>query len=281
LNGTVGATVTIDTTTNASLYLTNDAFADIVNALYAHAYITVTSPPNPFPRPTGVPEILHGDGSPEGVVFAPQGSSYMRRDNSGSQNALYAKTTGPSLNTGWQAFASSAAPAPATSLPPSPSNGQQTVLVDSTSAPTFWWFLQYYATAAKWYTMGGGYLYAEDTGAAMSFSNTTFAALPRAVQVTAPRPGLYEIVGGANFIGSNVGSSTQLAAKLGSAATSATEMLGNDAPAGGGGAGGGARPMIVRAVANAGDIVALNCLTGSGAGGMQYPWLGIRPVYVT
>jgi hypothetical protein len=36
----IGQTVTIDTTTNASLYLTNDAFADIVNALYSLTYIT-------------------------------------------------------------------------------------------------------------------------------------------------------------------------------------------------------------------------------------------------
>src|SRR6476646_12302250 len=92
LNAGAGtATVTIDTTTNASLYLTDDHFADIVNALYVASpqLITVTNQPTPFPRVTGVPEILHGDGSPEGVVFAPSGSAFMRRDNATAANALY------------------------------------------------------------------------------------------------------------------------------------------------------------------------------------------------
>ena len=94
-----GQQITIDTTTNASLYLIDDAFADIINQLYALGYITVSNQPTPFPRVTGVPQILHGDGNPEGIVFAPQGSAFMRRDNSGSGNALYAKTTGLTLST--------------------------------------------------------------------------------------------------------------------------------------------------------------------------------------
>jgi hypothetical protein len=57
----------------------------------------VTSAAGPFPRPTGVPELLHGDGSPEGRVFAPQGSVYMRRDQAG----LYVKATASTLDTGW------------------------------------------------------------------------------------------------------------------------------------------------------------------------------------
>jgi hypothetical protein len=81
-----------------------DAVADALNNLYNTGKITVTSPPVPFPRPTGVPQLLHGDGSPEGAVFAGQGSAFMRRDNTGAANALYAKTTGASLSTGWEVF---------------------------------------------------------------------------------------------------------------------------------------------------------------------------------
>jgi hypothetical protein len=44
-----------------------------------------------------VPELLHGDGSPEGRVFAPQGSVYMRRDQAG----LYVKATAVTVDTGW------------------------------------------------------------------------------------------------------------------------------------------------------------------------------------
>jgi hypothetical protein len=104
LAGGVGQTLVVDITTNASLYLTNDAVADALNNLYVSGKITVISPPVPFPRPTGVPQLLHGDGSPEGAVYAGQGSAYMRRDNTGAANALYAKTTGVTFSTGWEVF---------------------------------------------------------------------------------------------------------------------------------------------------------------------------------
>ncbi len=194
LVGGVGQTVTIDTTTNASLYLTDDSFADIVNALYALGYITVSNQPTPFPRVTGVPQLLHGDGSPEGVVFATQGSAFMRRDNSGAGNALYAKTTGPSLSTGWQAFAGQTAATPSTSLPASPSNGEQAILVDSTSSPTYAWLLQYSLAASKWIFLGGSPLQADTAGAdytaSSSYTDLAGGANP---SVTLPRNGSYKI----------------------------------------------------------------------------------------
>jgi hypothetical protein len=98
----VNQTLTVDITTNASLYLTNDAVADALNTVFNAQKVTVTNPPVPFPRPTGIPALLHGDGSPEGGVFAAQGSAFMRRDNTGSANALYAKTTGVTITTGWE-----------------------------------------------------------------------------------------------------------------------------------------------------------------------------------
>jgi hypothetical protein len=93
----VGQTLTVDDTPATSLYLTDDHVADAINNLYASGKITVSSAAAPFPRPTGLPELLHGDGSPEGSVFAPQGSVYMRRDQAG----LYVKTTAVTLDTGW------------------------------------------------------------------------------------------------------------------------------------------------------------------------------------
>ena len=93
----VGQTLTVDDTSATSLYLTSDAVADAINNLAAALKITVTSAAAPFPRPTGVPTLLHGDGSPEGSVFAPQGSVYMRRD----QASTYVKTTAVTLDTGW------------------------------------------------------------------------------------------------------------------------------------------------------------------------------------
>jgi hypothetical protein len=103
----VGQTLTVDDTSATSLYLTEDAVVDAINNLYLSGKITVSSAAAPFPRPTGVPQLLHGDGSPEGLVFAPQGSVYMRRDGTGA-NSLYTKTTGVTLNTGWENYTTTA-----------------------------------------------------------------------------------------------------------------------------------------------------------------------------
>jgi hypothetical protein len=97
LGAGVNTTLTVDDTTATSLYLTDDHVADSINNLVASGKVTVSSAAAPFPRPTGIPALLHGDGSPEGTVFAPQGSAYMRRDQAG----LWLKTTAVTLDTGW------------------------------------------------------------------------------------------------------------------------------------------------------------------------------------
>ena len=108
LAGGVGQTLTVDDTSATSLYLTDDAVADALNNAYNAGKITVSGEAQPFPRPTGVPQLLHGNGNPEGIVYAPQGSLYMRRD-AGNATGLYVKTTGITLSTGWQAYTVAAA----------------------------------------------------------------------------------------------------------------------------------------------------------------------------
>lgn len=103
LAGGVGQTLTVDDTSATSLYLTDDSVADALNNAYNAGKITVSGQAQPFPRPTGVPQLLHGDGNPEGIVYAAQGSLYMRRD-AGNADGLYLKTTGITLSTGWQAY---------------------------------------------------------------------------------------------------------------------------------------------------------------------------------
>lgn len=103
LLGGVNQTLTVDDTSDTSLYLTDDAVADAINNLYTSGKITVSSAAAPFPRPTGMPEVLHGDGSPEGLHYAPQGSLFMRRDGADAWH-LYVKTTAVTVNTGWVAL---------------------------------------------------------------------------------------------------------------------------------------------------------------------------------
>lgn len=98
----IGQTLTVDDTSATSLYLTSDVVADAINNLYASGKITVSGQADPFPRPTGTPALLHGDGAPEGLLFAPQGSIYMRRDGSLTNGGvIYVKLTGATLSTGW------------------------------------------------------------------------------------------------------------------------------------------------------------------------------------
>jgi hypothetical protein len=93
----------VDDTSATSLYLTDDAVADAINNLYNAGKITVTGAAAPFPRPTGMPHVAHGDGSPEGMVYAPQGSLYLRRDGTDSWH-LYVKSTAVTASTGWIAI---------------------------------------------------------------------------------------------------------------------------------------------------------------------------------
>lgn len=65
-----------------------------------------------------------------------------------------------------------------TTLPGSPTNGQETVLVDSTTAPTYAWRLRYNSAKSsnKWDFLGGAPLYAETTTSETTTS-TSYANL--------------------------------------------------------------------------------------------------------
>jgi hypothetical protein len=101
-------TLELDDTSETSLYLLDDEVADAVNTLWWSSNIYVDSAADPFPRPTRNPLLLNGTGSPEGLVYAPQGSAYMRRDSVAVVTGLYTKTTGVTLNTGWASIGSPA-----------------------------------------------------------------------------------------------------------------------------------------------------------------------------
>ncbi len=104
--GSGTATLNLDDTSDTALYLLDDSVADMVNTLYQSGLISVASQASPFPRPTGTPDVMHGVGSPQGIVYAPQGSIYLRRDIAAQSprnpvSSIYVKTTGVTLNTGW------------------------------------------------------------------------------------------------------------------------------------------------------------------------------------
>lgn len=104
LQGGVGQTLTVDDTSETSLYLTDDSVADAINGLYASGRIDVSGAASTFPRSMDCPAILYGDGAPEGSVFAAEASVYLRRDGNEPNSALvYVKSTDCEVNTGWLA----------------------------------------------------------------------------------------------------------------------------------------------------------------------------------
>ena len=128
----VGSTLTVDDTSDTSLYLRDDAVADALNNAYNSGKITVSSQAQPFPRPTGTPQLVHGDGDPDGLVFASQGSVFMRRDGVVSNGGgLYIKTTGITLSTGWVDLPTASGTTAA--LPPG-----TVAMYGGASAPTGW-----------------------------------------------------------------------------------------------------------------------------------------------
>jgi len=195
-----GQTLTVDDTTATSLYLTNDAVADAINALYASGKIGVTLQAQPFPRPTGTPQLLHGDGDPEGLVFAGQGSIYLRRDTA----YIYTKSTGIHLCTGWRVFGASGSITEglfSAGPPANPSDGDiwRALACDTgnlfTTAGIVWSF-RYNASSGssyKWEFIGGPAAVSEvSTGE--SSTSTSYAALATAgPSLTLSRGGDYDV----------------------------------------------------------------------------------------
>ena len=204
----IGQTLTVDDTSDTSLYLTDDVIADQINTLAAGLQIVVTSAAVPFPRPVGDPEIIHGDGSPEGLVYAAQGSTYVRRDATG----VYQKTSGRHSCTGWQSILGPTGPTITTSTlsggpPSSPQDGDLWFATGIGSGGQRWQF-QYdasEATASKWKFVGGAALTASDRSGTgrQNTVNNTWEIITGMPSITIVRAGQYQWRFGGLFEGDN------------------------------------------------------------------------------
>lgn len=82
-----------------------------------------------------------------------------------------------------------------TTLPASPYNGQQAILVDSLTNPSYQWYLRYNTGSSspyKWELVGGPPLYALGVGSGET-SSTTWIDMPAGPLMTLPRAGEYLI----------------------------------------------------------------------------------------
>jgi len=145
--------------------------ADAINTLSAAGKVSISNLSTGvlFPRPTGTPEVLHGDGSPEGLIYAGQGSLFLRRDSA----AVYQKATGIHLNTGWATVKSSVFEGLFSAGPPSnPGDGDvwRALAVDTgnlASTSGMVWQFRYNAFSGstyKWEFIGGSELRVTDSG---------------------------------------------------------------------------------------------------------------------
>src|SRR5215475_3155557 len=105
-----------------------------------------------------------------------------------------AKTWGPAARVGY-----------ATTLPASPYDGQEAILVDSITTPTFLWRLRYNAGSTatyKWEFIGGLPLYI--AGGSSNITTTTPTAIAGLGTWTVARTGDYRIIFGA-YVGNTAG----------------------------------------------------------------------------
>lgn len=105
-----------------------------------------------------------------------------------------------------------------TSLPGSPSDGDEYILVDSTSSPTYQWRFRYHSGSSntdKWEFVGGAPAVSA-VATSESTSSATYAALATAgPSVTLPRAGVYDIEIGAFMYCYNGGSGSFMSYDIG------------------------------------------------------------------
>ena len=89
-----------------------------------------------------------------------------------------------------------------TSLPTSPVDGQECILVDSLTVPSYQWHMRYNAqgtTSNKWECIGGMSKTIQQWANINMAVNNTWTPIPTMAALTAPYPGLYEVCWGANL----------------------------------------------------------------------------------
>lgn len=171
-----------------------------------------------------------------------------------------------------------------TTLPASPADGQQAILVDSTTSPTYQWLFRYNngsSNTDKWEFVGG-----TSPGATVATSETTasvsYVDLATAgPSVTVPRAGVYEVRFGNDVQNGTASQDNFSTIKIGAAAGSDSNSLRGLAN----GTGGSnvfhtSRTRILTGVA-ASDVLKMQYRVSGGTGAFVNRWLTVTPVRVS
>lgn len=170
-----------------------------------------------------------------------------------------------------------------TSFPGSPADGDEFVLVDSTTAPTYQWRFRYNAGSSntnKWEFIGGTALQATWTGSVTVDGDGLYHSLSTPVSVTVPRAGVYTVsYGGHGWVSASTVNPFWMTVKVGAAAASDNngfrQMTGGSANV----VYTGARTLDVTAAAS--DALEIQARSNSGPAGtsvsIEDGWISVVP----
>lgn len=164
-----------------------------------------------------------------------------------------------------------------TSLPASPTDGQEFTLVDSATAPTYQWRFRYNANSVntdKWEFVGG--LPRRVDGSGATVTNVAFTDPSAVVSFTAPRAGQYDIEIAANLYDAAGAVVSNAALKRGTAATvdadGVNTPVNNVVKTG---------KRILRVTAAAGDVFKIQAKVSSGTVTLTTHAMVVTPVRVS
>lgn len=151
--------------------------------------------------------LTRQDGTPinAGSVQGPAGATGPTGPgvpNGGTTGQSLVKTSNADQATSWSTIAAPTVPV-GTTLPASPANGDEAILVDSLTVPTYAWRFKYstgVSDSNKWLFIGGAPIVTSGNG---SKTSASFSAL---CSITVPRAGIYtvQMVGRVRLTGGSI-----------------------------------------------------------------------------
>ena len=169
----------------------------------------------------------------------------------------------------------------ATSLPASPVDGQEAVLVDSLTAPTYQWRFRYNASSSfadKWEFIGGPSAYAS-VPTSQSLTSTSYTDLTTTgPTLIAPRAGVYLIEHGAMITNSAAGQESYMTIYLGTGSASDNERV-NFTTSTAGKSASVSRAQLVALLAGAN--LSSKYRVGGGTGTFEFRWMKLTPIRVS